>query len=847
MKNTILLRLRRSLGTALLLCTLGLAVSSVHAQTAPPTATRSRVDTIAGPGGNSLGQYVSIKISPTTGQPAMAAYDVTAKKLTFSTFNGTTWSAAAPITDPSGSADYGLYCSLAFSSAGVPSIAYFDQANRSLKYARFNGLAWAVETVDAPEVSDATGRRGEHCSLALAPDGTPYIPYFSTGITLAPTLVRGFFLAKKTGATWTFTSLDSRLASFGASRMGFYNSIAFRPDGQPGISYVDGIRSKLILIEFNPATNSWAQQVGTGFESSIDVANGPTSLAYSATGATAISYSTMAAGVSVASRSDPGIAWTVATGVIPSNPNVATTPPPSAVAFLGNGEIIVAGLEWAGRDFLRGVIPSVAVRDGAAWRRALVADEMPTVLPQQDCDMVLASDGLPLICHSNLGETAYEIAKLTGWSADSSMNTNSANSTSLCYRPDGQPAIAYQNENGLPAYSYRLASGLWSNNVNQSPGVGFFDRAALTLFPDGKPLVSYAKVNGSSIAFAEISNAGTLVSAGEVPFSPSTPTYFSVAFGPRGRPSVGLSNSGFIQFGEKNLAGGWDFDSPFTGTGLTGFLNERSLAYTGLGRAAMAYVGTVGGDASELKFSERLALGGWKTVVVDSIRDVIAVPKYLVDVALAYGPAGQAGICYSVQNGFGLRFAERRADDSWAIAVIDPTASARYNSLAYSPAGQPAITYLDTVLGQQKCAERSVSGTWNVHIVDSTDSMGRFPIFGSLAFAGSGKPTLSYQRGSAGSGQLRFAERFIDTSVAQPPVAFCTQGLVRDPATTEVTLSWLPTAGAIYDVEASLDLTSPWSRLNGPEGITPLCGMTFFKTNSLIGQNPRAFFRVKRR
>ena len=70
------------------------------------------------------------------------------------------------------SINVGEYSSLALDSIGNPRISYYDQTNRDLKYASWDGSRWVITTVDS------AGDVGEYSSLELDVYSNPRISYF---------------------------------------------------------------------------------------------------------------------------------------------------------------------------------------------------------------------------------------------------------------------------------------------------------------------------------------------------------------------------------------------------------------------------------------------------------------------------------------------------------------------------------------------------------------------------------------------------------------------------------------------------------------------------------------------
>lgn len=115
----------------------------------------------------------------------------------------------------------GYQNSIALDGNGYPSISYESRKTGHLKYARWNGSAFNVETVDSMPGIYWQDRLS---SIAIDPSGNPHIAYY--GVT-------GYYkYAHKTGGTWSIESLDEYWTS--------YPSLSFCLDrsGNPRVALV---------------------------------------------------------------------------------------------------------------------------------------------------------------------------------------------------------------------------------------------------------------------------------------------------------------------------------------------------------------------------------------------------------------------------------------------------------------------------------------------------------------------------------------------------------------------------------------------------------------------------------
>ncbi|UCH78489.1 MAG: T9SS type A sorting domain-containing protein [Candidatus Coatesbacteria bacterium] len=146
-----------------------------------------------------VGLYTSIALDG-QGRPHLAYYDATPanRNLKYARWTGSAWD----IQTVDATGDVGWWASLALDSQGRAHIAYRDETNSDLKYARWTGSSWDVQTVDS------AGNKGEYASLALDSQDRPHIAYCYEYVEYVFTY-HDLRYARWTGSTWNLQTVDN--------------------------------------------------------------------------------------------------------------------------------------------------------------------------------------------------------------------------------------------------------------------------------------------------------------------------------------------------------------------------------------------------------------------------------------------------------------------------------------------------------------------------------------------------------------------------------------------------------------------------------------------------------------
>jgi len=98
-----------------------------------------------------------------------AWYDNAAHVLKYATQTSGVWSQVQVVDN---TPNTGLFMSMALDSTGKPGVAYYDEGDTAVKFAKFDGATWSAQTVDT------TNTTGYYPSLKFAANDRPVVAYY---------------------------------------------------------------------------------------------------------------------------------------------------------------------------------------------------------------------------------------------------------------------------------------------------------------------------------------------------------------------------------------------------------------------------------------------------------------------------------------------------------------------------------------------------------------------------------------------------------------------------------------------------------------------------------------------
>lgn len=179
--------------------------------------------------GAGSGQYVNLSLD-SEGQAGVAYYDASNADLKYARFNGTSWD----VQTVDSKFTVGYYPSLKYDLADRPVITYYAKTGGDLKIAFFNGANWNISLIDS------SGDVGRYSSLMLHPGTGRWAVAYEDDSNGA------FKYAEQTKAAWAVTTVDSS-TKFG----GGYVSLGFTKTKLPVFSYYDGYNADLKVASYN--------------------------------------------------------------------------------------------------------------------------------------------------------------------------------------------------------------------------------------------------------------------------------------------------------------------------------------------------------------------------------------------------------------------------------------------------------------------------------------------------------------------------------------------------------------------------------------------------------------------
>jgi hypothetical protein len=642
------------------------------------------------------------------------------KHLYYAWYDGSKWNQ----TVVDGSPGVGEYAALALDSNNRGRISYYDAANRSLKFAYFDGFSWITQTIDTPSLVNAEAEEyfsfapenlhrlnpgtydfqpmaypeeavGLFTSIAVDNNNEVHITYFDTTYADPNDPAGALRYAHWDGLNWEIgTMIDGR------TRTGSYNSVAVSPKTQrPCVSYLSEKYDDLMYACRN-ADGSWPRYQDLVAVDAAGNVGAFTSLAFNTNGVAYISYYDFGNdNLKLAKKTDSG--WEISTLDTTDN---------------------------------TGLYTSLAIR---------------------------ASDNRVFISYIDASEAAVKTINSSDWSPKTVAGVSpEGRYTSVAIDKNGRPGVVYfRVENAQLVYSYNTSGNSWTHTTLDVAGdVGISSSLDITF--SGHPYVGYGNITSQDLkyayAFLNIWKKSNILASGYYAGQSQ-----SLKLDSSGRPQIAYydASTGDLKLASWN-GSVWELRTVDASANDVG--RYVSLVLDGANRPHISYYDATAGD---LKYAYWNG-SAWsiKTVVSDG-----DVGRYSsIDVNSVNRPFISF---YDATNG-DLRLAYLSPIDAWVSEPVDTAGNVgQYTAVTVDLYDLTHISYYDVTNGDLKYAEQS-GGGWQTEVVDSSSNTG---LYTSLAVDNFGKVFISYYY--AGLGDLMLASGYPFSWSIETVAGFGTVGL----------------------------------------------------------------------
>jgi len=655
-----------------------------------------------------VGQYTSLALDNRNyPYPHISYYDETQGDLKYARWDGTGWL----IETVESAGKVGLYASLDLDSSNCAHIAYHDETRGDLKYAKWNGTAWVITTVDD------LGTVGQYASLALDGDDRPHISYYDNTTEVLK-------YAHWNGTAWTIQIVDN------SAEVGEYSSLALDSEDLPHISYYDETNQNLKYAhhngtDWNAEVVDFSNQVGEFTSIDLDSEDNP-HISYYDRGQTRLKYAFLGATgwqVSVLDNSgDVGKHSSIALG---PNDNLHVSYYDETNQELKHYSVI---LPWLRHSIDQDEMVSYPIW-GAARGKYQTAGYPQITGENGNLSLIFVEMVTPR------GDLKYATWNGTNWNVERVDEEEVMGLfTSLALDSSDNPHISYYDETeGQLKYAKWTGTGWQTEVVDNQGDVGLF--TSITLDSKDYPHITYVDYWDRTLKYARWDGGKWHTEVVGTEFSSAAGWYSSIALDTNDRPHISYYSwaGGMIYYVTFNGTS-WNFDL-VTSRGW----QHNSIALDSNDRPHISY-----GERRELGLGYSYWNGtDWVKYVVDDSSPYVGTHS-----SIALDENDEPMFSYFDVTRGDLKFA-RPGLTAWDTERVDSSFKVGLSSsLAVDDYGVAHISYYDETEGDLKYA-KWVPGGWSIESVDTDGDTGMYT---SLALDSTGYPHISYYDESDGFG-----------------------------------------------------------------------------------------------